>query len=72
MPTFKNISDQTFIDGNITVLPGKTLTVNDPARIDQLTGQYGWQFENLDAPKVGAKPEDQAVKPVEQPKKKGK
>lgn len=48
MATFKNISDTTFIDGNITVLPGQTLTVNDESRIDQLTNQYGWQFSSLE------------------------
>ncbi len=50
MPSFRNTSDQVFIDGNITVLPNQQWTVTDPHRIEQLTTQYGWQFECLESP----------------------
>lgn len=55
MPTFRNTSDKVFVDGNITVLPTQVWTVDDPARIEQLTNQYGWQFENTESPQGAQK-----------------
>lgn len=57
MPTFKNTSDQIFIDGNIVVKPGQTITADRLDRIEQLTNQYGWQFKRLETQEAEPAPE---------------
>jgi hypothetical protein len=43
--TFKNTSDQTFVDGDLVVRPGETVTDINDDRAAQFRGMYSWQFE---------------------------
>lgn len=45
MATFKNTSDEVFQDGDLVVLPGESFSTEEEHRIEQMTGQYAWQFD---------------------------
>jgi hypothetical protein len=49
--TFKNTSDQTFVDGDLVIRPGETVTDINDDRADQFRGMYSWQFEEASAGK---------------------
>ena len=42
---FTNKSTQTFVDGDLVVRPGETVTEVNEDRANQFRGQYSWQFE---------------------------
>lgn len=54
--TFKNVSDQTFVDGDLVIRPGETVTDVNDDRAAQFRGMYAWQFDEASAGK-GAKSE---------------
>ncbi len=54
--TFKNTSDQTYVDGDLVIRPGETVTDVNDDRAEQFRGMYSWQFEETSAGK-GAKSE---------------
>lgn len=63
MQTFKNISNDVFIDGDLVVKPGESFSTDNPGRMTQMTEMYDWQFEAVegDAPtedEVKAQPTD--------------
>ncbi|MGI8406366.1 MAG: hypothetical protein ACR2OE_16675 [Thermomicrobiales bacterium] len=45
MPTFKNTSDHVFQDGDLIVKPGDSFSTEEQSRVDQMRGQYAWQFD---------------------------
>jgi hypothetical protein len=49
--TFKNASDQTFVDGDLVIRPGETVTEVNDDRANQFRGMYSWQFEEASAGK---------------------
>ena len=44
MPTFTNKSQAVFQDGDLVVSPGESFSTDEASRIDQMRGQYAWQF----------------------------
>lgn len=63
MQTFKNTSNDVFIDGDLVVKPGESFSTDNPGRITQMTDMYDWQFTETDgeAPtedEVNAQPTD--------------
>lgn len=61
--TFKNISNDVFVDGQLVVKPGESFSTDNPGRITQMTDMYDWQFKEVkgDAPsedEVKARPND--------------
>lgn len=55
MATFTNQSQAVFQDGDLVVSPGESFSTDEQARIDQMRGQYAWQFNEGegDAPSEG-------------------
>jgi len=56
--TFKNTSDQTYVDGDLVIRPGETVTDVNDDRANQFRVMYSWQFEEASAGK-GAKSESE-------------
>lgn len=48
MTAFKNTSTDVFIDGDLVVKPGEVFKTDKPGRVEQMTGQYAWQFTEVD------------------------
>ena len=47
MSSFKNKSDQTYVDGDLVIRPNETVkNVNDDRAV-QFRGHYSWQFEEV-------------------------
>jgi len=42
--TFKNTSNDVFVDGDLAVKPGESFSTDNPGRITQMTDLYAWQF----------------------------
>ena len=42
--TFKNTSNQVIQDGDLIVNPGEDIKPENESRVNQLRGQYAWQF----------------------------
>jgi hypothetical protein len=56
MATFTNKSQAVFQDGDLVVPPGESFSTDEQSRIDQMRGQYAWQFsesEGDNAPSEG-------------------
>ncbi len=45
MSAFKNISQQTYVDGDLVVRPGETVKDVNEDRAAQFRGLYSWQFQ---------------------------
>jgi len=58
MQTFKNTSNDVFIDGDLVVKPGESFSTDNPGRITQKTDMYDWQFTETD----GEAPTEDEVK----------
>ena len=58
MPTYKNISDSLFQDGDLIVKPGDSFSTENPGRVEQMTGLYAWQFQETG----GQAPSDEELK----------
>ncbi len=58
MQTFKNTSNDVFIDGDLVVKPGESFSTDNPGRITQMTDMYDWQFTETD----GEAPTEDEVK----------
>lgn len=49
--TFKNTSDQTFVDGDLVIRPEDVVSEVNDDRANQFRGMYAWQFEEASAGK---------------------
>ncbi len=48
---FENISTQTYVDGDLVVRPGETVTDVKEDRAEQFRGLYSWQFRETSGSK---------------------
>jgi hypothetical protein len=49
MPTFKNTSNEVSQDGDLLVKPNESFSTEEAHRIEQMRGQYAWQFSETKA-----------------------
>jgi hypothetical protein len=62
MPTFKNVSEQVFQDGDLLVKPGESFSTEEEGRVEQMRVQYAWQFDEASGKAAKDVPTEAQVK----------
>jgi hypothetical protein len=67
MTTFKNKTEQVFQDGDLMILPGASFSTEEDSRVEQLRGQYAWQFDEVSGKGAKDAPTEADVKAQQLP-----